>query len=121
MMPTFRLAAVVVASVTATAAAQPRASNPQARPPAAATRGPGAEHALGVYDPQLRRVALIGGPATQKPGDRDRVWGGSGTRWELLTDSGPPNRGNAAAAYDVHRGKIVVWRSRPSAGSSDAS
>jgi hypothetical protein len=74
---------------------------------AAGGRGPGAENAVGFYDPGLQRVVLVGGPGDAKHGDRDSVWSWTGKRWELHTDSGPQNRVNAAVAYD-HRRRIAV-------------
>ena len=71
-------------------------------------RGPEAVRAVGFYDATLRRVVLIGGAHEARAGVRDRVWSWTGSRWELVTDSGPPGRGNAGAAYDTRRGVAVV-------------
>ena len=65
-------------------------------------------HALGYYDPQLRRVVVIGGESDPKPGDRDQVWVWSGTRWTRAAESGPPGRVTAAAAADGARRRAVV-------------
>ena len=67
-----------------------------------------ADRAVGFYDPRLRRVVLVGGAADAKHGARDAVWSWSAARWELETDSGPPSRANAAAAYDARRAVAVV-------------
>jgi hypothetical protein len=59
--------------------------------------------AIGYYDASLRRVVIVGGEMELRAGARDGVWSWSGTRWEPVTDSGPPLRGAAAAAYDARR------------------
>jgi hypothetical protein len=70
--------------------------------------GPRSDHALGFYDPQLRRVVLVCGGADPKIGDRDAVWSWSGKRWDLVTRAGPAGRVNAGAAYEAGRGRAVV-------------
>jgi hypothetical protein len=70
--------------------------------------GPEVERGVGYYDEALQRVVLVGGPTNPRHGDRDRVWSWSGTRWDLVTDAGPSSRGNAAAAYDLRRGKAIT-------------
>ncbi len=75
---------------------------------AGASDVPRLSHALGYYDPELRRVVLIGGESDPKPGDRDQVWVWSGTRWTRAAESGPPGRVTAAAAYDGARRRAVV-------------
>ncbi len=69
---------------------------------------PRVERAVGYYDPALRRVVLSGSAGQLRAGGRDRLWSWSGTRWEPLTDSGPPSRGNGAAAYDAERRLAIV-------------
>lgn len=91
------LSLLVVASLASAAA-----------PNDAARRGPGAEHALGYYDVKLGRVVLVGGPGDPTQGERDRVWSWSGARWELVSETGPPSRVNAAAAYDAASGAVIV-------------
>lgn len=77
------------------------------------------DHAVGYFDQQLRRVVLVGGEGQPRAGERDRVWSWSGTRWELVTESGPASRVNAAAAYDRSRGRaVVVGGARLASGSS---
>jgi hypothetical protein len=105
MIPRIGLYLVLAGCMVRGAGAQ---STPSTPVPSPATGGPGAEHAVGYYDPGLRRVVLVGGAAAAKPGQRDRVWSWSGKRWELLSDAGPPSRVNAAAAYDARRRKAVV-------------
>jgi hypothetical protein len=96
----------------------------QAGPPgdhsASRDREPSTDHAVGFYDDRLRRVALVAGAGDPTPGDRDSVWTWSGTRWELVTDDGPPGRVNAAAAFDAGRGTAVVagGSRKPAAGAS---
>jgi hypothetical protein len=70
--------------------------------------GPRTDHALGVYDARLQRLLLIGGAGDPGPGNDDRVWSWIGTRWELMTDAGPPGRVNAGAAYDVRGARTIV-------------
>ena len=65
-------------------------------------------HAVGYYDTTMKRVVLVGGESEPKDGERDKVLSWSGTRWELVTDAGPPGRVNGAAAFDVSRGHAVV-------------
>ena len=67
-----------------------------------------ADHAVGYYDPTLRRVVLAGGPGEARSSNRDGIWSWSGTRWESVTPAGPPSRVNAAAAYDASRQKAVI-------------
>jgi hypothetical protein len=87
--------------------------------PGAVAQGPRTDHAVGYYDPRLQRVVLVGGAGDPKHGARDRVWSWSGTRWDLVTDSGPPSRTNASAAFADRRGKAVVaGGSRKSANDS---
>jgi hypothetical protein len=63
--------------------------------------------AVGYYDESLRRVVMVGGAAELRAGARDGAWSWSGTRWEPLTDSGPPVRGAAGAAYDARLKRAV--------------
>ena len=98
------VALVIVAGLDAAAPAQPAPTNEQLT----SAQAPRTDHALGFYDPRLRRVVLVGGAGDPKEGDRDKVWSWSGTQWELMTDAGPPGRVNAAAAYDTRRGKAIV-------------
>ena len=77
------------------------------------------DHAVGYFDEQLRRVVLVGGEGQPRAGEHDRVWSWTGMRWEPVTESGPPSRVNAAAAYDSSRGKaIVVGGARLASGST---
>ncbi len=69
---------------------------------------PRTDHAVGYYDPGLRRVVLIGNAGDPTDAGRDKVWSWSGTRWEIVTEQGPPGRTNAGAAYDAGRGVAVV-------------
>jgi hypothetical protein len=98
------LALVLVAPIHTATVAQP--PSPDGRETAA--EGPRTDHSLGFYDLRRRRVVLVGGAGDPKHGDRDTVWSWSGTRWELVTDAGPPGRVNAGAAYDARREKAVV-------------
>jgi hypothetical protein len=98
------VAVVIVAGLDAAAPAQPAFTDQQLT----SAHAPRTDHALGFYDLRLRRVVLVGGAADPKQGDRDKVWSWSGTRWEPVTDAGPPGRVNAGAAYDAGRGKAVV-------------
>ena len=98
------VALVIVAGLDAAAPVQPASTDQQLT----SAQAPRTDHALGFYDLRLRRVVLVGGAGDPKEGDRDKVWSWSGTRWELVTDAGPPGRVNAGAAYDARRGKAVV-------------
>ena len=98
------VAVVIVAGLDAAVPAQPASTDQQLT----SAQAPRTDHALGFYDLRLRRVVLVGGAGDPKEGDRDKVWSWSGTRWELVTDAGPPGRVNAGAAYDAGRGKAVV-------------
>lgn len=91
--------AAVLAIVAGVAQISPAQEPP---PPPNVPRG------VGYYDAQLQRVVLVGGPSDFKPGDRDRVWSWSGTRWEPLTSDGPPSRVNAAAAFNLVSGGGVI-------------
>jgi hypothetical protein len=71
-------------------------------------RAPETDHAVGFYDPQVRRVMLIGGAGDPTPRDRDAVWSWSGAGWILVTKAGPIGRTNAGAAYATARGKGIV-------------
>lgn len=71
--------------------------------------------ALGFYDTTLRRVVLVGGDMELRARVRDGVWSWSGTRWEAVSDSGPPARGNAGVAFDDRaRGRTVLYGGDPS-------
>jgi len=76
---------------------------------------------VGYYDAKLGRVVLVGGPGDATQGRRDRVWSWSGARWELVSETGPPSRVNAAAAYNVASGASIVsgGASRSTRGSWD--
>ena len=103
-MQRFELSAAATVSVVAligAAISHDRSSQAQAQ-------APGVNHAVGYYDPTLRRAVLVSGAAQPTAADRDRVWSWSGARWDLVTDSGPPARGNAGAAYDEKRRFAVV-------------
>ena len=65
-------------------------------------------HAVGYYDPQLRRVVVVGDAGDPTGDARDRVWSWAGTRWELVTPSGPAGRTNAGGAYDRAGRRAVV-------------
>ena len=95
------VAVVIVAGLDAAAPAQPASTDQQLT----SAQAPRTDHALGFYDLRLRRVVLVGGAGDPKEGDRDKVWSWSGTRWELVTDAGPPGRVNAGAAYDARSRK----------------
>lgn len=75
---------------------------------AAPAAGPRTDHAVGYYDPALRRVVLVGGAGDPRDGVRDSVWSWSGRQWEPVAGDGPPGRVNAAAAFDVRRGVAIV-------------
>lgn len=75
---------------------------------AAAGQSPRAGHGVGFFDPGLQRVVLVGGVSPPSATARDRTWSWSGTGWDLITDSGPPARGNAGGAYDERRRVAVV-------------
>ena len=90
------------------AAMDSAATQPSSDRQAASQAGPGIDHAVGFYDPRLQRVVLVGGAGDPKHGDRDKVWSWNGTRWERVTDDGPPGRVNAGAAYDAGRERAVV-------------
>ncbi len=94
-MQRLHLAVTVVALVAAAATAP-------------STQAPRTNHAVGFYDPTVRRVVLVGGAAQARVADRDHVWSWTGTSWELVTSSGPSARGNASAAYDARRRVAVV-------------
>ena len=76
--------------------------------------------ALGFYDATLRRVVIVGGPMQLRAGVRDGVWSWSGARWEPVTDSGPPSRGNAGVAYDARR-RIAVFTGGAARAANDSS
>jgi hypothetical protein len=82
-----------------------------------ATTRPRAERASGFYDERLQRVVLVGGAAQPDPGERDGVWSWSGTRWEVVTASGPPALANSAGAYDRrNRRAVIAGGAKASAG-----
>ena len=99
------LTASVMIAMTATSWAR---SAPLEKRVAGAMQRPHATRAVGFYDPTLRRVVLVGGADQPQFDKRDRVWSWSGTRWEPVTDSGPPARANAGAAFDARRRVAVV-------------
>jgi len=70
--------------------------------------GPDVSHAVGYYDPSLRRVVLIGGNEEPTEGIRDRMWTWDGARWELTSGAAPPARWNASVAYDERRQVAIV-------------
>ena len=96
---------VILTAVAATATAQSAPSDTGASNFATGRR---VSRAFGYYDPTLKRVMLVGGDSQLRPRVRDRAWSWSGTRWEPLTDSGPPARSNAGAAYDPRRRKAIL-------------
>jgi hypothetical protein len=102
-----RVALTLLVAVAGSSAALGQAASPAARD-SATTRGLRTNHAVGYYDPVLRRVVLIGSAAQPRAADRDQVWSWSGSRWDVVTDQGPPARSNAGAAYDVRRRRGVV-------------
>jgi hypothetical protein len=65
-------------------------------------------HAVGYYDPHLRRAVVVGDAGDPTGEARDRAWSWSGTRWDLVTTSGPAGRTNAGGAYDRSRSRAVV-------------
>ena len=98
-------AAILTVVATVAAAAQPA---PSVTRRSNSAHGPQATRALGFYDPALKRVVLVGGLMQLTSRGRDRVWSWTGTRWELMTDSGPPARGNASMAYDARRRMAIL-------------
>lgn len=95
-------------------------STPDADFAAGAADRPLPTRALGFYDATLRRVVIVGGPMELRAGVRDGVWSWSGARWELVTDSGPPSRGNAGVAYDARR-RIAVFTGGAARAANDSS
>jgi hypothetical protein len=90
----------------------------------AGTQAPAAERALptravGYYDTVLRRVVMIGGAMELRARSRDGVWSWSGARWEPVTDSGPPSRGNASVAYDPNR-RVAVFNGGAARAANDS-
>ena len=84
--------------------------------PGAQRPGIRTDHAVGYYDPERKRVMIVGDVGDPKEGERDKVWSWNGVAWDLETDQGPPGRVNAAAAYDARgRSAVVVGGSRKSA------
>lgn len=79
-----------------------------AAPQSPTSQSPRTDHAAGYYDPLLERVVLIGAPGDPGEGDKDQVWSWSGARWDSVTETGPPGRVNAGAAFDASRGVAVV-------------
>jgi catechol 2,3-dioxygenase-like lactoylglutathione lyase family enzyme len=75
---------------------------------------PRLDHALGIYDAQLRRVVKIGSAQPAVADQRDRMWSWSGAAWEAVSENGPLARTNGAAAYLSGRNRIGGSR-RPSA------
>jgi hypothetical protein len=75
--------------------------------------------ALGYYDPTLRRVVLLGGATVLRARARDGVWSWSGTRWEPVSDSGPPSRGNAGVAYDARR-RLAIFAGGAARAANDS-
>ena len=104
-MPVLRLALILALLAGIDSTNTQRASPDR---PGTAADTPATDHAVGYYDERLQRVVLVGGAGDPKPGDRDKVWSWSGTRWERVTDEGPAGRVNASAAYDARRGRAVV-------------
>ena len=110
---------VLVAALSATAATLAATARTLPLSRAATFAAPGADYSMAYYDAGLGRVVLLGGLRSAKGDDRDRVWSWSGSRWELVTDSGPRNRVNSSAAYDERRRTAVVaGGSRRRAGDS---
>jgi hypothetical protein len=102
-------AAFLAAAMSTMAAAQPE---PRGTATIRDTAPPRTDHAVGYYDQRLGRVVLIGNAGDPIDGERDKVWSWSGTRWEVITEAGPPGRTNAGAAFDVRRGVMVYDRAR---------
>ncbi len=86
-MPVLRLA-LILALLTGIDSTNTQRASPDR--PGTAADTPATDHAVGYYDERLQRVVLVGGAGDPKPGDRDKVWSWSGTRWERVTDEGPP-------------------------------
>lgn len=95
------------AALLAPLAVRPSLDGPHAELPE--TPGPRSQPAL-LYDG--RRVLLLDGtyPAVQR--GRAEVWSWDGATWTLVTDSGPPPRHAAAAAFDARRGVVVSYGGR---------
>lgn len=113
--PCLSLSLILAAGIISTAASQPESS----RKPVAVFAAPRTDHAVGYYDPGLRRVVLIGNAGDPTDAERDKVWSWSGRRWEIVTELGPPGRTNAGAAYHAaRRAAIVAGGARRSDGST---
>ena len=100
---------VWIAALTGAVAILPASPNTLAKTESA-TQGVASapDYSMAYYDSDLKRVVLLGGMRASKGDDRDRVWSWSGTRWEVVADSGPRNRVNAGVAYDSRRHMAVV-------------
>jgi hypothetical protein len=103
---THRAALALVLSVTIAPLADAQAAS-AAVGASTATPRPGAR-ALGLWDPTLRRVVLVGGPAQLRANARDQVWSWTGAQCELVTEHGPAARGNAGIAFDAKRGAAIL-------------
>jgi hypothetical protein len=74
------------------------------------TSPPARESASVAYDAARDRVVLFGGLAPGgAPLDEGVVWEWDGDTWTAVpSDAGPPPRGDAMAAYDPVRGRVVL-------------
>jgi hypothetical protein len=72
---------------------------------------PSAGHNL-VYAEHLGMVVLVnaglGGADTPGAATPTRVWGWTGTEWQLLDSSGPPIRNLAGVTYDTRRQAVLM-------------
>ena len=111
------LAAIVAVGLTVRAMllARPAALiAPNAKPTSCASGSVGARssHSL-AYDARARRVVMFGGISSDTSDALPRsLWAWDGRAWRCLSADGPPGRADAFLAFDVARGRLVLFGGR---------
>ena len=66
-----------------------------------------------IYHPGLQQLLLVNCVADPSRETSLIVWGWDGTRWQRVTEGGPPGRILGGAAYDEKRNVLVLYGGRP--------
>jgi hypothetical protein len=66
-----------------------------------------------IYHTRLQQLLLVNCVTDPSKATPNLIWGWNGTRWQRITEGGPPGRILGGAAYDEKRNVLVLYGGRP--------